>query len=200
MMTMGGLAKPRKIYLFLLLFCGILSTWALTVAGQEDSDPSESVSIGVVDRQQIIRDSLAGESLRNEFEAKEKSYREEISDRENGLRAQQEELARQRAILTPEAFAARETEFANRVEQLQRDVNERNKTLEHMLAYGMQQIDVAAIQIIAEIAQEKNYTLVLDKTQLLMVAKTYEFSDEVIAVLNERLPVVSIVPSEELTQ
>ena len=64
----------------------------------------------------------------------------------------------------------------------------------------MQQIDVAAIQIIAEIAQEKNYTLVLDKTQLLMVAKTYEFSNEVIAVLNERLPVVSIVPSEELTQ
>ena len=48
--------------------------------------------------------------------------------------------------------------------------------------------------------QEKNYTLVLDKTQLLMVAKTYEFSDEVIAVLNERLPVVSIVPPEELTQ
>ena len=102
MMTMGGLAKPRKIYLFLLLFCGILSTWALTVAGQEDSDSSEPVSIGVVDRQQIIRDSLAGESLRNEFEAKEKSYREEISDRENGLRAQQEELARQRAILTPD--------------------------------------------------------------------------------------------------
>ena len=200
MMTMDGLAQARKFYLFLVLFCGILSTWSLTVAGQEDSAPSELVSIGVVDRQQIIRDSLAGENVRNEFEAKEKFYREEISARENGLRAQQEELARQRTILTPEAFAARETEFANRVEQLQRDVNERNKKLENMLAYGMQQIDVAAIQIIAEIAQEKKYTLVLDKTQLLMVAKTYEFSNEVIAVLNERLPVVSIVPPEEPIQ
>ena len=69
-----------------------------------------------------------------------------------------------------------------------------------MLAYGMQQIDVAAIQIIAELAQEKKYTLVLDKTQLLMVAKTYEFSNEVIGVLNERLPVVSIVPPEEPIQ
>lgn len=199
-MNMAGLLQSRKIYFFLLLFCGLLLTWSLTVAGKEDSDSSEPVSIGVVDRQQIIRDSLAGESVRNEFEATEKFYREEISDRENGLRAQQEELARQRAILTPEAFAARETEFANRVEQLQRDVNERNKKLENMLAYGMQQIDVAAIQIIAEIAQEKSYTLVLDKTQLLMVTKTYEFSDEVIAVLNERLPVVSIVPPEEPAQ
>ena len=65
MMTMDGLAQARKFYLFLVLFCGILSTWSLTVAGQEDSAPSELVSIGVVDRQQIIRDSLAGENVRN---------------------------------------------------------------------------------------------------------------------------------------
>ena len=102
--------------------------------------------------------------------------------------------------MTPEAFAARESEFANKVEQLQRDVNERNKQLENMLAYGMQQIDMAAIQIIAEIATEKNFTLVLDKTQLLMVSKSYEFSDLVITILNERLPVVTVVPPEELAQ
>ena len=120
------------------------------------------------------------------------AYREEIGARENILRDQQEELSRQRAILTPEAFNARESEFAAKVEQLQRDVNERNKKLENMLAYGMQQIDMAAIQIIAEIAEERKYTLVLDKTQLLMVAKTYEFSNDVVAILDERLPTVSI--------
>ena len=43
-----------------------------------------------------------------QFEAAENAYREEISVRENALRAQQDELAGQRAILTPEAFAARE--------------------------------------------------------------------------------------------
>ena len=69
-----------------------------------------------------------------------------------------------------------------------------------MLAYGMQQIDAAAIQIIAEIAEAKKFTLVLDKTQLLMVTKNYEFSDEVVAILDERLPAVSIVPPEEAAQ
>ena len=76
-------------------------------------------------------------------------------------------------------------------------MNERNKLLDNMLQYGMQQIDQAAIQIVAEIAEERNYTLVLDKTQLIMVEKSYEFSDEVIAILNERLPAVSIVPPKE---
>ena len=196
-MAMRQFMEPGKFCLPLLAFCAMFWMMSSIVLGQEGGELSEAISIGVVDRQHIIRASLAGESVRNQFEAAEKAYREEISIRENGLRAQQDELAGQRAILTPEAFAAREAEFANRVEQLQRDVNERNKKLENMLAYGMQQIDVAAIQIVAEIAEERKYTLVLDKTQLVMVAKSYEFSDDVIAVLNERLPAVSIVPPKE---
>ena len=196
-MTMPHFMQPGKVRLLLLMFCAVLSMTPSIVLGQEGSELADGVIIGVVDRQYIIRASLAGESIRNQFEAAENAYREEISVRENALRAQQDELAGQRAILTPEAFAAREAEFANKVEQLQRDVNERNKLLDNMLQYGMQQIDQAAIQIVAEIAEERNYTLVLDKTQLIMVEKSYEFSDEVIAILNERLPAVSIVPPKE---
>ena len=197
-MAIDQLDRPKGKPLFLMLFYGIALAWSCAAMAEEQEQSQDPFSLGVVDRQQIIRESLAGQNVRNEFEAQEKAYRDEISARENGLRAQQEDLAGQRAILTPEAFAARESEFANKVEQLQRDVNERNKKLENMLAYGMQQIDIAAIQIIAEIAQERKFTLVLDKTQLLMVAKNYEFSDLVITILNERLPVVTVVPPEEL--
>ena len=199
-MAIDRLDRPKGTSLISMLFYGIALAWSCMAMAEEQEQSQEPFSLGVVDRQQIIRESLAGENVRNEFEAQEKAYRDEISSRENGLRAQQEDLAGQRAILTPEAFAARESEFANKVEQLQRDVNERNKKLENMLAYGMQQIDIAAIQIIAEIAQERKFTLVLDKTQLLMVAKNYEFSDLVITILNERLPVVTVVPPEELPQ
>jgi len=197
-MTKCRLWYPNCFNLILTFF---LSTWLISIASvMAQGQEKEPVSIGVVDRQAIIRSSSAGQSVRDEFEAKEKAYREEIGARENVLRDQQEELARQRAILTPEAFGAREAEFAAKVEQLQRDVNERNKKLENMLAYGMQQIDAAAIQIIAEIAEAKKFTLVLDKTQLLMVTKNYEFSDEVVAILDERLPAVSIVLPEEAAQ
>ena len=167
---------------------------------QEEGLEAKEVRIGVVDRQQIMRDSEAGASVRNEFEALEQTFRNEIGTRENGLRAQQEELNRQRSILTPEAFSDREAQFALKVEELQRDVAEINKQLDAMLQYGMRQIDMKTIQIIAEIAEAKNYTLVLDKTQLLMVNTDYEFSEEVLAVLNERLPKVEITLTEEGTE
>ena len=163
------------------------------VALAQEAEP-EPVRIGVVDRQRIVRVSVAGQGLRAEFEAKGASYRDDISAKESALRTQQEELQRQRTILSPEAFAAREAVFAKKVEGLQREVASRNKELEAMLGYGMQQIDVAALKIIAEVADEYAITLVLDKTQLLMVAKTYEFSDEVLKRLNERVPSVHSSP------
>jgi outer membrane protein len=168
------------------------------VSFAQDQDlTAEEVRIGVVDRQKIMRDSLAGEGVRQDFEALEQTFRDEISNKENGLRAQQEELNRQRAILTPEAFSERESKFAMRVEELQRDVAEINKQLDAMLQYGMRRIDMKTLQIIAEIADEKKYTLVLDKTQLLMVNTDYEFSGEVLTILNERLPKVEITLTEE---
>ncbi len=179
----------------LIVLAGI-SAGGVTVA-QETETAATGVSIGVVDRQKIMRDSLAGEGVRQDFEAMEQAYRDEISARENDLRAQQDELGRQRAILTPEAYSERETQFANQVENLQRDVAEINKQLDAMLQYGMRQIDMKTIQIIAEIAETNGYTLVLDKTQLLMVNTEYEFSEEVLVVLNERLPRVEIVVPEE---
>ena len=192
---------PQQSYRFLcilMLFC--INFSGIKASAQEEDTVQSEVRIGVVDRQKIMQDSLAGESVRKEFEAMEQAYREQISARENELRAQQEELGRQRAILTPEAYSERENEFAALVEGLQRDVAEINKQLDAMLQYGMRQIDMQTIQIIAEIAEAKGYTLVLDKTQLLMVNTDYEFSQEVLTVLNARLPVVEINLIEETAE
>ena len=163
----------------------------------QDAQDEPPVRVGVVDRQKIMRESMAGQGVRKEFETQEGRFREEISARENKLREQQEELQRQKTILVPEAYATREAEFAQKVEQLQRDLAARNKQLESILSYGMLQLDRASLQIIAEIAESKDYTLVLDKTQLLMVSKTYEFTDDVLATLNERVPSVPTAPPEE---
>jgi Skp family chaperone for outer membrane proteins len=150
--------------------------------------------IGVVDLQKILRDSVAAKGVRDRVEKKQEAYRGEIAAQENGLRTEQEELQRQRTVLAPEVFATREEEFNNKVEALQRDVVDRNKELEEALAYGMQQVQSSALNIIAELADQRGFALVLDKSQVLLVAKEMDFSAEVITLLNERLPSVSTEP------
>ena len=165
-------------------------------ARAQDEEPDRVPRLGVVDLQRIMRESVAAGKVRSEIETKQNEYREQISTRENELREQQSELERQRTILSAEAFAAREAEFSQKVEALQREVAERNRQLEESLAYGMQQIQVSALQIIARLADEMQLGLVLDKSQLLLVTKGLEFSDQALEALDTELPVVSTTPPD----
>lgn len=179
------------------LAAGVVCAWAGGAAAQDDGEADRNPRVGVVDLQEIMRESTAANEVRAEVEAKQAAYREEISARESQLREQQAELERQRTILAADAFAEREAEFARAVEALQREVGERNRALEEQLAYGMQQVQVGALQAIAEIAEEMSLGLVLDKSQLLLVAKGLEFSDRVVEQLNRDLPSVPTAPPPE---
>ena len=179
----------------LLALAAALAPLALTApAPAQEEEPDRTPRIGVVDLQLIMRDSTAAAAVRAEIETQQARYRDEISARESELRERQAELERQRAILSAEAFAEREAEFARAVEALQREVGDRNRSLEERLAYGMQQVQVGALRVIAEIADDMSLGLVLDKSQLLLVAKGLEFSDSVIEQLNAELPSVSTTP------
>lgn len=189
--------SPKRLRLCLpaLALLVAMTLTSAPVRAQEDG-PDRNPRLGVVDLQRIMRDSTAAGKVRTEIEAKQNEYREQISARENELREQQGELERQRTILSAEAFAAREAEFSQKVEALQREVAERNRQLEESLAYGMQQIQVSALKIIARLADEMKLGLVLDKSQLLLVTKGLEFSEEALEALNVELPAVSTTPPE----
>ena len=189
----SNFVRSRVCAIVVLAWAIVFGTPAWGQDGQEDRLPR----IGVVDLQRIMRNSVAAEKVRVEIEARQTEYRAQISARETELRTQQKELGRQRTILSPEAFAARETDFATKVEALQREVADRNRQLERSLAYGMQQVQVAALGVIARIADELKLGLVLDKSQLLLVATGLEFSEDALATLNTETPSVSTTPPPE---
>ena len=191
-MSLRLAARCYAPFLAILLLLG-----AGQPAAAQDDDDDRTPRIGVVDLQRIMRESVAAQKVRAELEARQAQYREEIGAREDALRAQQQELERQRTILSPEAFAEREVEFSKSVEALQREVAERNRQLEEALSYGMQRVNLAALKIVANIAEELALGLVLDKTQLLLVSKGLEFSDQALERLNAEVVSVPTTPPAE---
>lgn len=188
---MSRLGRSGLRVLGVAVICLFYSDWG-DVRAQDETDGV--VAIGVVDLQRIMRESVAAQQARNEIEAKQTEYRDQISAREKELRAQQQELERQRTVLSAEAYNEREQEFLKEVEALQRQVAERNRQIEESLAYARSQVQGRALQIIAHIADERNLGLVLDKSQLLLVAKGLEFSDQALEQLNAELTSVATTP------
>src|SRR5919108_779586 len=115
----------------------------------------------VIDYQRILRDAAAARSIRDQIEARRKTYQEEISREEQRLHEEDKEFARQRSVLSPEAFAEKRRAFEQDVAEVQRMVQERRRELDRTSAAALNQVKEALIAIVTSIAEERGFNLVL---------------------------------------
>ena len=146
----------------------------------------------VIDYQRILRDAAAARSIREQIEARRKAYQEEISREEQRLHAADKEFAKQRSVLSPEAFAEKRREFEQDVAEVQRMVQKRRRDLDHMSAAALNEVKEALIEIVTSIAEERGFNLVLPSSELLFFSRSLDLTEEVLAKLDARLPQVSL--------
>ncbi len=173
------------VFLFLLVFAAHLSQGFALPAKAQEIKPTV---IGIVEIQAIMREASAAKSIQEQIEARRTQYQGEISAEETRLRELEQELARQRSVLSPEAYAKRRREFEVDVAAVQRIVADRRRELDQAYAGGVRVLQVEISKIIGEIAAERGITLVLPQAQTLYVDKELRISREVLKRLDEQLP------------
>ncbi len=149
--------------------------------------------IAVIDAQRINRDAQALKTARQQLEQFRFSFQSEIVKEEEQLRAEDQELARQRAVLTPEVFEQRRAAFQGKVIELQRRIQERSQALDKMLGGVRDQVTKEVVAIMKQLSAERGFNMVLDRAQLQMpVADNFEITAEVLKRLDQRLPSVKV--------
>ncbi len=151
-------------------------------------------NIAVVDIQRIMRESSATKSITTQIEAQRISYQQQITKQENDLRNAEQELNKQRTIISPEAFAERRRAFEQRVGNLQRDVQNRKRELDKSLNGATITVQNALRDIIGALVTERKYTLILIKSQTAYNAPEMEVTEEVLKRINAKLPSVKVPP------
>ena len=146
----------------------------------------------VIDYQRILRDAAAARSIRDQIEARRKVYQEEISKEEQRLHEIDKEFAKQRSVLSPEAFADKRRDFEQDVAEVQRKVQERRRELDRMSAAALNEVKSALIEIVTSIAEERGFNLVLPSSELLFFSRSLDLTEEVLAKLDARLPEVRL--------
>jgi len=104
------------------------------------------------------------------------------------LRFLPRQLARQRSVLSPDAYEERRREFESDVAAVQRIVVDRRRELDQAYGAGVRLLQVEISKIIAEIADERGITIVLPEAQTLFVNNSSRISREVLNRLDERMP------------
>jgi outer membrane protein len=146
----------------------------------------------VIDYQRILRDATAARSIRDQIEARRQVYQEEITREEQRLQAADQEFAKQRSILAPEALAEKRREFEEEVVEVQRLVQERRRALDQASAAALDQVKRVLIEIVTGMAEERGFNLVLPSSEVLFFARRIDLTEEVLAELDAKLPSVEV--------
>lgn len=172
------------------VICLAMTSLLFTAAATAQALPESRIAI--VDYQLIQKNSTAMVEIQKQIEQRRLIYQQEISKQEQELRASDQELANQRSVLAADAFALKRREFEAKVAQVQRQVQDRKRELDRAFEYGMNQVQLVVKEIIADLAQQRNFNLVLSRQQIIFSENNLNISEDIVKLLNERLPLVQI--------
>ena len=166
----------------------VLSIGASSFATAQDRLPS----IGIVDVQKILRDSQASRSLRPQIEKLRQNYQTSVRKRETELRKASQELQRQRAILSSQAFAKRRNDYEEMARKAQVDFQQRKRRIDNAYGAAMRVIQKSMVVAAAKIAEERNFDIVLPKSLVLLADQKLDITGEVLRRIDKSLPSVKL--------
>lgn len=152
----------------------------------------EKPLIAVVNIQQVMKDSTAAKSVREQLESKQKSFQTDITKKEDALKKEDQELAKQKSVLSKEAFEEKARAFRNKATEVQKEVQSKKSMLDGAFERAIGDIQKATTDIISEIAKEKGFAIAVPTSQILYADSKLDISADVLEKLNKKLPKLDV--------
>lgn len=154
--------------------------------------PPAGAPMVILDGRLVMTQSLAAQGLRQQAEKQNTTLRADVQRQETEFKTAQTELQRQRATITAEQFDQRVRDLQKRMSDAQTKLQNRTRNLDRAFAEAEGKIYQAMLQASVEVAQEKNYMLILDKAQVVVVQSQLEITGEILKRVDQRLASVPL--------
>ncbi len=184
----------NPIRLFILLGAFVTGTFVYGSPSHAQSAAAQNfqATIAIIDLTVIRSNAIVVKDVHAQIGGFQKTFRADVQKEEEALRVANQELAKKRSILAPEAFAEERRKFEQKVVAVQRSVQERKRILDKSQADAMVKIETMLNTIIKEIAETNNLNLVLRREQTILSSRAMEITGQVLEQLNARLPKVKV--------
>ena len=154
-------------------------------------DPG-AIKVAVFNADKLQKNALVFKHVQVQMTAMGAKLQAEIKTEESALRTANEELVRQRTILSPDAFAAERRKFEERVADMQRRVQARLKGMEAVRIGALKKITEATNQIIVELAKAERIAMIFNHTQMVYRLPSLDITTVVTERLNAKLPKLAV--------
>lgn len=180
----------RKLSVFTVFITMSLAV-VLPSLAQAQSD-REPISIAVVNIQALLNDSRAAKSIQEQVDRYRKEFQEDFRDKESELKEREEDLAKERETLSEEAFREKVGAFQRRIVESQNELQDRRRELDEAVSEALGELREEILKIVAEMADENKYDLVLSRQNVVIVERSIDISKEVMDRLNKSVKKITV--------
>jgi len=174
----------------IIFLTALFSTAALGTFAQQANENDEinfSVErVGIIDLSEVLRQSQATINVRDLLDEKRAEFQEQIAAREVQLLSREKSLKSKRDIMSKEAYEADVRLFQDEVAKVQREIQQKRKSLDNAFQQAQDKLRNLAIEIVGDIAKEQKLDLVANRSNVLVFRNQLDLTKIVLARLNER--------------
>jgi Skp family chaperone for outer membrane proteins len=162
--------------------------------GLSQSTAPPAPVILVIDMQRILDASTAVKEVERQIQERRNAYQQELRQREDELRAADQEISRQRPLLSSQEYARKRRELEERFAQFMRELSDQRNLLDDAFNKAMRAVERQLLTIADQIAAERAANLVIPKTAVVLVHENFEITDEALRRLNAEMPEYVVPP------
>jgi Skp family chaperone for outer membrane proteins len=151
--------------------------------------------MGVIDSQAILNTSSAGKALNTQWNAAMKALNDDMQKKEDGLRAQAQQVEAARSANPPISqadYMAKRKALEQQDVQYQQAFAKNKQAWDARLDKARDSIATAARKAMQDIAKQRGLTLILDRAAVPYSPQPWNITDEVLTRLNKALPSVKL--------
>ena len=148
----------------------------------------EKVKIGFIDLQRAISESQAGKKAREKFEAEVKKIEGDLLKEKQEMERLKGDFDKRSPLLKEEERRNLEKEFQKRYLGYQRVMQDSQEELRQKEREMTGEILKELEKIVAEVGKGENFTLILERSQVLYTDQGVDITNKVIQLYNSRAP------------
>jgi len=176
---------------------GVLSCIALALlispfflTGQASAQ--DVTKIAIVDIRKVVGESKAGSHIREQVEEQRSNFVDFIKGKEEELRKKEQELVSKKDTLSKDEFLQQRKSFEAQLMEADKFAKQKNRALEEAYGKAMKKLQDEIFEIVQDIAEENDYTIVLRRQDVMLAAKSTEITDEVLTKLDKTLTKIDL--------
>jgi Outer membrane protein len=175
---------------------------AFTSIAKADEAKLSPAVIAIVDMQKLQDESTAYKGLVKQRDKYVAELKAEVSKEETSLRKMEQDINKERSILTQEELNKKIEAFRTKMMEFQQKVQAKQEAIyKSFMEAGLKIQNEALNPAVAEIAEKKGANMITGSSQMMQFAPEFDITEEVIKLMNKKLPKVTMAkPNAEASK